>query len=86
MKRLDNETSTNILVAGERDKQTDALLHVGDGDYDNVFTSNYHDELTQQLVNIIQHQAFPTYYLIRIYAIFVSFKMFVDKILKIMIY
>ena len=57
MKRLDNETSTNILVAGERDKQTDALLHVGDGDYDNVFTSNYHDELTQQLVNIIQHQA-----------------------------
>ena len=59
MKRLDNGTSTNIPVAREleTDKQTDALLHVGDGDSDNVFTSNYHDELTQQLVNIINHQA-----------------------------
>ena len=30
----------------ETDKQTDLVLHVGDGVPDNVFTSNYLDELT----------------------------------------
>ena len=33
-------------MAGETNKQTDLVLHVGDGVPDNVATSNYLDELT----------------------------------------
>ena len=53
----------------ETDKQTDLVLHVGDGVPDNVFTSNYLDELTP--VNIISQQ---TNFNLEIFTVFCLFE------------